>query len=90
MYFSRFGVPYCRGEGKAFDKHSYYKHIGLYGFDAKLLLELIKLPPSSLELAESLEQLRWMENGHRIKVVETELEAESIDSPEDLGKLTIS
>lgn len=88
LYFSRFPIPYWRGTGEAFDKYNYYKHIGLYGFDTQVLSQLVALPPSLLELAESLEQLRWLENGYRIKVVETELEAKSVDSPEDLSKLT--
>jgi CMP-2-keto-3-deoxyoctulosonic acid synthetase len=69
------------------DKNCYYKHIGLYGFDANILLELIKLQPSELELAETLEQLRWLENGYSIKVCETNYESTGIDSPEDLKLL---
>lgn len=89
LYFSRYPIPYWRGGGDAFGQHIYYKHVGLYGFDAAVLLALVQLPPASLELAESLEQLRWLENGYRIKVVETELEAKSVDVPEDLNQLTI-
>ena len=88
LYFSRFPIPYQRTEGNAnVDKHCYYKHIGLYGFDANILLELIKLQPSELELAETLEQLRWLENGYSIKVCETNYESTGIDSPEDLKLL---
>lgn len=85
LYFSRYPIPYLRsGDKNALSKHDYYKHIGLYGFDAEVLEQLVKLQPSSLELAESLEQLRWLENGYRIKVVETYLETVGIDTPEDL------
>lgn len=85
LYFSRYPIPYLRsGDENALSKHDFYKHIGLYGFDAQLLEQLVKLQPSSLELAESLEQLRWLENGYCIKVVETYLETQGIDTPEDL------
>ncbi len=88
LYFSRYPIPYSRAEaGDILQQHHYYKHIGLYGFDAQLLPILAALPPSSLELAESLEQLRWLENGFPIAVVETIYEAQAIDSPEDLAKL---
>jgi 3-deoxy-manno-octulosonate cytidylyltransferase (CMP-KDO synthetase) len=87
LYFSRFPVPFLRAGTPDIYRHDYYKHIGLYGFDAEILEKLVKLKPSPLELAESLEQLRWLENGYNIKVVETSLETIGIDSPEDLKHL---
>ena len=84
LYFSRLPIPYLRAESEPLERHQYFKHIGIYGFDTKILNELIGLKPSSLEIAESLEQLRWMENGYRIKIIETTLESKGIDTPEDL------
>jgi 3-deoxy-manno-octulosonate cytidylyltransferase (CMP-KDO synthetase) len=89
LYFSRYPIPFLRSGEAPLAKHDFYKHIGLYGFDASLLLELVKLQPSSLELAESLEQLRWLENGFKIKVLETPFETVGIDRPEDLVNLDI-
>ena len=89
LYFSRYPIPYLRSLGQPdIELQDYYKHIGLYGFDANILLELIKLQPSELELAESLEQLRWLENGYSIKVCETKYESTGIDSPEDLKQIS--
>ena len=84
LYFSRNQIPYLRNKIADF---IFYKHIGIYAFTPKILLELVKLTPSSLELCESLEQLRWLENGYKINLIETELEADSIDTPEDLERL---
>jgi 3-deoxy-manno-octulosonate cytidylyltransferase (CMP-KDO synthetase) len=86
LYFSRHPIPLVRGEEVSnwLSKHSFYKHIGLYGFRRNTLLELAALSPSPLEQAESLEQLRWLENGYRIAVGITELETVGIDTPEDL------
>jgi 3-deoxy-manno-octulosonate cytidylyltransferase (CMP-KDO synthetase) len=66
--------------------HTYYKHIGLYAYRADALKEITSLPQSSLELAESLEQLRWLENGYIIKVGISDVETIGIDTPEDLAK----
>jgi 3-deoxy-manno-octulosonate cytidylyltransferase (CMP-KDO synthetase) len=89
LYFSRYPIPYLRSLGQPdIERQDYYKHIGLYGFDANILQELVKLQPSPLELAESLEQLRWLENGYRIKVCETTYESIGIDSPEDLKQIS--
>ncbi|MDD3063098.1 MAG: 3-deoxy-manno-octulosonate cytidylyltransferase, partial [Massilibacteroides sp.] len=66
--------------------HTYYKHIGLYAYRANVLKEITQLPQSPLELAESLEQLRWLENGYRIKVGITHQETIGIDTPEDMQK----
>ena len=90
IYFSRSPLPHIRGhEQQNWLQHfTYFKHIGIYGYRADILREITKLPVSSLEKAESLEQLRWVENGYRIKVAETELETYAIDSPEDLNRLS--
>ncbi|MFA6779399.1 MAG: 3-deoxy-manno-octulosonate cytidylyltransferase [Paludibacteraceae bacterium] len=88
MYFSRSVIPYKRGEetNKWLQSHNYYKHIGLYAYRADVLEEITKLPQSSLELAESLEQLRWLENGYRIKAGVTHVETVGIDTPDDLKR----
>ena len=89
VYFSRSPLPHIRGQEQEnwLDYYTYFKHIGIYGYRADILQEITKLPVSSLEKAESLEQLRWIENGYRIKVAETELETYAVDTPEDLQKL---
>jgi 3-deoxy-manno-octulosonate cytidylyltransferase (CMP-KDO synthetase) len=82
-------VPYLRGHD-ALDRlnhFTFFKHIGIYGYRADILQEVTKLAISPLEKAESLEQLRWIENGYRIKVAETELETHAVDVPEDLEKM---
>lgn len=86
LYFSREALPHQRNVLKEdWLKHgAYYKHIGIYGYRAETLAEIVKLPVSSLEKAEALEQLRWLENGYRIKVKETTMESAGIDTPEDL------
>ena len=66
--------------------HTYYKHIGLYAYRTEVLKEITMLPQSSLELAESLEQLRWLENGYKIKVGISEVETIGIDTPQDLER----
>ena len=66
--------------------HTYYKHIGLYAYRASVLEEITALPQSSLELAESLEQLRWLENGYTVKVGISEVETIGIDTPQDLAR----
>jgi 3-deoxy-manno-octulosonate cytidylyltransferase (CMP-KDO synthetase) len=89
LYFSRHPIPYLRGvppEGWL-AQHDFFKHIGLYGFRREALRSVAALPPSPLEEAESLEQLRWLENGWRIAVARTEWETTGIDTPEDLLKL---
>jgi 3-deoxy-manno-octulosonate cytidylyltransferase (CMP-KDO synthetase) len=89
VYFSRSPLPHIRGQEPQnwLNHYTYFKHIGIYGYRADILQQITKLPVSSLEKAESLEQLRWIENGYRIKVAETELETYAIDTPEDLEKL---
>ncbi len=88
MYFSRSIIPYMRGKDyrEWLPSHTYYKHIGLYAYRADTLKEITSLPRSPLEIAESLEQLRWLENGYRIKVGITRQETIGIDTPEDLAK----
>lgn len=89
LYFSRQTIPYLRGsESSAWLMcHHYYKHIGLYAYRADILKEISQLNPSPLELAESLEQLRWLENGYVIQTIETQYETVGIDSPADLEKI---
>lgn len=88
MYFSRSIIPYMRGRefSEWLPNHTYYKHIGLYAYRATTLKEITQLAQSPLELVESLEQLRWLENGYKIKVGITQQETIGIDTPEDMGK----
>ena len=89
IYFSRSPIPYIRGhkESTWITKHLFYKHIGLYGYKKDVLLKITKLAQTPLEIAESLEQLRWIENGYKIKVAFTEHESVSIDTPKDLERI---
>lgn len=88
LYFSRSVIPYLRGVDRAewLRRHTYYKHIGIYAFRTEVLREVTALPQSPLELAESLEQLRWLENGYRIGVGITNFDTVGIDTPEDLER----
>lgn len=88
IYFSRSPIPYVRDKNKEewHIHHQFYRHLGLYAYRKNTLLEITKLTPSSLEIAESLEQNRWIENGYFIKVEKTELETIGIDTPADLDK----
>ena len=88
LYFSRSIIPYQRNVEKCewLKNHIYYKHIGLYAYRLEVLKEITALPQSSLELAESLEQLRWLENGYTIKAGITEVETIGIDTPQDLER----
>ena len=88
LYFSRSIIPYMRNISPEQwpDKHVYYKHIGMYGYRADILSQITQLPQSSLEIAESLEQLRWLQNGYTIKVGITTQETIGIDTPDDLQK----
>ena len=88
MYFSRHAIPYQRSAQDEWHlNHRYYKHVGIYAFKTEVLLELGKLPPTDLERAESLEQLRWMENGYSIEVRITEFDSISVDVPEDVDRV---
>lgn len=86
MYFSRSVIPFCRGKERQewASSFPYLKHIGLYAYRKSVLDEVTRLPLSPLEIAESLEQLRWLENGYRIKVGLTDVETIGIDTPHDL------
>lgn len=88
MYFSRSVIPYLRNINHDvwLQRHDYLKHIGLYAYRRDVLREVTQLPQSSLELAESLEQLRWLQNGYKIRVGITEIETVGIDTPADLLK----
>lgn len=88
MYFSRSIIPFIRGIEKSewLDKYPFLKHLGIYAYRSNILREITQLPQSSLEKAESLEQLRWLQNGYCIKVGITDVETVGIDTPEDLQK----
>lgn len=88
MYFSRSVIPYVRGKEEAEWPQSFdfLKHIGMYAYKRSILKEVTSLPQSPLEIAESLEQLRWLQNGYKIKVGETTQETIGIDTPEDLAE----
>ncbi len=88
LYFSRSVIPYCRGieQTEWAETFPFVKHIGMYAYRREVLREVTQLPQSALEKAESLEQLRWLQNGYRIKVGLTEIETIGIDTPADLEK----
>lgn len=88
LYFSRSVIPYVRGveRGEWLHHHPFLKHLGLYAYRSEVLQEVTQLPQSALEKAESLEQLRWLENGYRIRVALTDIETVGIDTPEDLKR----
>lgn len=91
MYFSRSVIPYLRGvdQDQWPSSHQFYTHIGMYAYRANVLQHITKLPQSPLELAESLEQLRWLENGLTIKTAESNIETVGIDTPEDLERASM-
>jgi 3-deoxy-manno-octulosonate cytidylyltransferase (CMP-KDO synthetase) len=88
IYFSRSTIPFFRGleKDKWALRHIYYKHLGIYGYKKETLKVITALSPGSLEVAESLEQNRWIENGYKIRTAVTEWESIGIDTPEDLLK----
>ena len=88
IYFSRSVIPYLRGVERTewLKHHTFYKHIGMYAFRSEVLRAVTALPQSSLERAESLEQLRWIENGYKIGVGISDVETVGIDTPEDLAR----
>lgn len=88
LYFSRSVIPFIRGkqESEWQQNYPFLKHLGLYAYRTEVLKEITKLPQSPLEKVESLEQLRWLENGYRIKVGTTNCETVGIDTPEDLKR----
>lgn len=89
LYFSRMVIPFIKGvDEKEWHKHhTYYRHVGMYAYRKDVLEAITKLPVSSLEKAESLEQLRWVEHGYKIKCVPTRFESHCIDTPEDVEKV---
>ena len=88
LYFSRRVIPYIRGleRNDWFGQYPFLKHLGIYAYRREVLAEVTRLPQSSLEKAESLEQLRWLQNGYRIRVGLTDVETIGIDTPEDLQR----
>ncbi|QQS28535.1 MAG: 3-deoxy-manno-octulosonate cytidylyltransferase [Sphingobacteriales bacterium] len=89
LYFSRQMIPYVRDIANSINLprvHTFYSHVGMYGFRSSILNELVQLPTSSLENAEKLEQLRWLENGYSIHTQVTDYDNIAIDTPEDLEK----
>ncbi len=88
IYFSRAPLPYLRDFSKEdwIDKIPFWKHIGIYGFRPAVLNEIVKLSPSQLEMAEKLEQLRWLDYGFEIFTEETTYQTLSVDTPDDLNK----
>jgi 3-deoxy-manno-octulosonate cytidylyltransferase (CMP-KDO synthetase) len=89
IYFSRSIIPFIRNAPveQWLEKHTFFKHIGLYAYRYETLMKLTKLPASPLEIAESLEQIRWIENGFKIKIAETDTENLAIDTPADLERI---
>lgn len=89
LYFSRMVIPFIKGvDEKQWHSHfNYFRHVGMYAYRADVLEKVTKLEPSSLEKAESLEQLRWLENGFKIKCAETLHDSHCIDTPEDVDKV---
>lgn len=81
MYFSRSAIPYNRDDAEGV---KYYKHIGVYGYTKEFLRKFVHIPKSSLEKIESLEQLRALENGYKIRVMETQYQSFGVDAPEDV------
>ena len=88
LYFSRSVIPFIRGveHNQWLGKYPFLKHLGIYAYRTQVLHEITRQPQSSLELAESLEQLRWLQNGYRIRVGTTNIETVGIDTPEDLQR----
>ncbi len=88
LYFSRSVIPYVRGQEQSLwlEHFTFLKHLGLYAYRRDVLSQITQLPQSPLEIAESLEQLRWLQHGFRIKVGLTDVETVGIDTPEDLHR----
>jgi len=89
LYFSRMVIPYIKGidQDKWHLHHSYFRHVGMYAYRSDVLQKITQLSVSSLEQAESLEQLRWLENGFKIKCAVTHFDSHCIDTPEDVEKV---
>ena len=88
LYFSRSPIPFVRGKERSewLANYPFLKHLGIYAYRREVLREVTQLPQGNLEKAESLEQLRWLENGYRIRVGLTDVETVGIDTPEDLKR----
>jgi 3-deoxy-manno-octulosonate cytidylyltransferase (CMP-KDO synthetase) len=88
IYFSRFAIPFQQNVLREnwLNNLEYFKHIGIYAYRSDTLKEITRLERSKLEIAESLEQLRWIENGYKIRVLLTDYESNAVDTPEDLSK----
>jgi 3-deoxy-manno-octulosonate cytidylyltransferase (CMP-KDO synthetase) len=86
LYFSHAPIPWVRDSPDSITPH-HWKHIGMYAFRRDALLEFPTLPPGELERIEQLEQLRWLENGYRIRIIETEYDAISVDVPADVERV---
>ena len=91
LYFSRSIIPFVRGKERCewLASYPFLKHLGIYAYRREVLAEITRLPQSPLEIAESLEQLRWLQNGYRIRVGETDIETIDIDIPEDLSRAEV-
>jgi 3-deoxy-manno-octulosonate cytidylyltransferase (CMP-KDO synthetase) len=91
LYFSRSTIPHIRNTGEVdwLAKHTFFKHIGMYAYRTDILEKITRLKVSALEKAESLEQLRWLENGFRVKVAETDLETIGVDTTDDLERAVL-
>jgi 3-deoxy-manno-octulosonate cytidylyltransferase (CMP-KDO synthetase) len=88
LYFSRSAIPNFANAGEnPLENYPFMRHIGLYGYRSEILKELIQLTPTALEKTESLEQLRWLYYGYKIKIVETDIETPNIDVPADVAKV---
>jgi 3-deoxy-manno-octulosonate cytidylyltransferase (CMP-KDO synthetase) len=91
IYFSRAAIPFIRDTEKSqwSKTHVYYKHIGLYAYRTETLTKITRLTRSSLEISESLEQNRWLENGYPIRTAVTDWESIGIDTPDDLERAKV-
>lgn len=89
LYFSRMVIPYIKGvpQTEWHRHHNYFRHVGMYAYRIDVLEQITKLQPSSLEKAESLEQLRWLENGYKVKCAITQFDSHCVDTPEDIEKV---
>jgi 3-deoxy-manno-octulosonate cytidylyltransferase (CMP-KDO synthetase) len=87
LYFSRAPIPWVRDTTTGSVHARHLKHLGLYAYRREALLDYRTLPPGDLERVEQLEQLRWMENGYKMRVAETEHDAVSVDVPEDVDRV---
>ena len=89
LYFSRSTIPYSQKnpQDEWYEKHDFFKHLGIYAYRSDVLRKFTSLQPTELEKTESLEQLRWLANGYEITVGLTHLESVGVDTPEDLNKI---